>query len=137
MSSVVVCKRIAEMRASYQALLAEPVDGTAAERAAAAYQWETFKRQLPAMDHRIVGSLSELPAEELRHSSVADALATLLRISKTDANRRVAEAKELGPRTAMTGEPLEPVLVNTAAAQLRGDIGFEHVTIVRTFVKKL
>ena len=33
----------------------------------------------------------------------------------------------------MTGEPLEPVLSNTAAAQLRGQIGAEHVKIIRQF----
>ena len=37
----------------------------------------------------------------------------------------------------MTGEPLEPVLTNTAAAQSRGQIGAEHVKIIRKFFKKL
>ena len=137
MSSVAVAKCIAEMRAVYEAALAEPMDGTAKERAAAAYEWETFKRQCAAMDHRVVGSLSEVPAEELGESSLASALSTLLRISKAEASRRVKEAKDLGPRTALTGEPLAPLLANTAAAQSRGDIGFEHVKIIQTFFNKL
>ncbi|MGZ6780729.1 MAG: HNH endonuclease signature motif containing protein, partial [Mycobacterium sp.] len=62
---------------------------------------------------------------------------TLLRISKKDANRRIKEAADLGPRSAMTGEPLEPVLTNTAAAQRRGRIGAEHVQIIRKFFKRL
>jgi hypothetical protein len=37
----------------------------------------------------------------------------------------------------MTGEPLEPMLLNTAAAQWRGEIGAEHVKIIRWFFKKL
>ena len=37
----------------------------------------------------------------------------------------------------MTGEPLEPVLSNTAAAQRRGEIGAEHVKIIRRFFDKL
>ena len=117
--------------------MAEPLDGTAKERAATAYEWETFKRQCAAMDHRIVGSLAELPVADLGESSVAAALSTLLRISTEEANRRVKEAKDLGARTALTGEPLEPVLANTAAAQIRGDIGFDHVKIIRTFFKQL
>jgi hypothetical protein len=137
MSSVAASKQIAELRAVYESLLVEPLDGTAKERAATAYEWETFKRQCAAMDHRIVGSLAEVPAAEVGESSVAAALSTLLRISTKEANRRVKEAKDLGARTSLTGEPLEPVLTNTAAAQVRGDIGFDHVKIIRTFFKQL
>ena len=68
---------------------------------------------------------------------MAAALATLLRISKAEAHRRVGEAQELGPRTALTGHALEPVLWHTAAAQRRGDIGGEHVRIIRRFVDQL
>jgi len=137
MSSVGLGKRIDEMSAAFEAALAEPVDGTAAERAAAAHKWEVFKRRCAVMDHRIVASLGELPVEELGESSVAAALATLLRISREEASRRIKEAKDLGPRTSMTGEPLAPLLSNTAAAQLRGDIGFEHVKTIRKFFKEL
>jgi hypothetical protein len=137
MGSVAACKRIAVLAAELGGLLAEPMDGSASERAAAAFEWETFTRRCAAMDHRVVASLAEVPAEELGASSVADALSTLLRISSTEANRRVKDAKDLGPRTAMTGEPLEPMLSNTAAAQCRGQIGFEHVKIIRRFFTKL
>jgi hypothetical protein len=44
MSSAGLGKRIDEMSAAFEAALAEPVDGTAAERAAAAHKWEVFKR---------------------------------------------------------------------------------------------
>ncbi len=81
--------------------------------------------------------LSEVPVEELGESSVAAALSTLLRISTAEANRRVKDAKDLGSRTSMTGEPLPPMLANTAAAQLRGDLGFEQVKIIRRFFTKL
>ena len=55
-----------------------------------------------------------------------------LRISGKDAARRLADAKELGPRTAFTGEPLTPLLAETAAAQAAGTIGPEHVEIIRS-----
>jgi len=137
MSSVVVSQRIAAMAAEFEAMLAEPVDGTAGERAAATADFERLVRRLPTMQHRLVNALAEIPAAELGESSVAAALSTLLRISRKEANRRVRDANQLGPRTAMTGEPLDPVLATTAAAQQRGDIGFEHVTILVTFAKQL
>ena len=37
----------------------------------------------------------------------------------------------------MTGEPLAPMLTNTAAAQRRGQIGAEHVQIIRRFFDQL
>jgi hypothetical protein len=137
MSSVAVSKRIAALAAELDALLAESVDGSAAERTEAAFDWETFKRRCAAMDHRVVGSLADVPIEELGEPSLASALSTLLRISRTEATRRIHEAEDLGPRTAMTGEPLAPVLSNTAAAQLHGQIGPEHVKIIRQFFAKL
>ena len=38
-------------------------------------------RRCAAMDHRVVGSLAEVPLEELGESSLGSALSTLLRIS--------------------------------------------------------
>jgi Domain of unknown function (DUF222) len=137
MSSVAVSKRIADMRAELDVVMTEPIDGSAAERAAAIVEFEKFLRQLPAMQHRLVNGLAEVPAEELGEPSMAAALSTLLRISREEANRRIKEAKDLGPRAALTGEPLDPLLAHTAAAQARGDIGFEHVKIIRKFFKKL
>jgi hypothetical protein len=136
-SSVAISKRIAAMRAEFEALMAEPVDGSTSERTAVAYEWEMFTRQLPAMTHRLVNGLAEVPAEQLGEPSFGSALSTLLRISTKEANRRIREAQDLGPRAALTGEPLEPVLSNTAAAQRRGQIGAEHVKTIRKFFKKL
>ena len=60
-----------------------------------------------------------------------------LRISGRDAGRRLAEAAELGPRTALNGQPLPPMLAEVADAQARGNIGAEHLTLIRTFLHKL
>src|ERR1700759_1900158 len=120
MGSVAVSKRIAVMTAELEALLAEPVDGSTAERTAVAYAWERFVRRCAVMGHRVVGSLAEVPVEvpveQLGESSLGSALSTVLRISTEEANRRIKEAKDLGPRSAMTGEPLAPLLSATAAA---------------------
>ena len=138
MSSVAVVKRIAAMGAELEALLVEPLERlSTAERTAAAHQWEALTRRLPAMTHRLVAALAEVPTEELGEPTLAAALSTLLRISKAEAHRRIHEAEELGPRAAVTGEALEPVLSHTAAAQRRGDIGAEHVKIIRRFFDRL
>ena len=138
MSSVAVVKRIAAMAAELDALLAEPLDGlSTAERLAVTHGWETLMRRLPVVTHRLVAGLAEVPTEELGEPTLAAAWATLLRISRAEAHRRIHEARELGPRCAVTGEALEPVLSHTAAAQRRGDIGAEHVKIIRRFVDQL
>ena len=136
-SSVVIFKRIAAMGAEFEALLAEAVDGSAAERAAAAHAWETFERRLPAMRDRLVAGLAQVPTDQLGEPSLAATLSTLLRISKAEASRRIGEAQELGPRAAMTGQALEPMLANTAAAQQRGQINAEQVRIIRRFFDRL
>jgi hypothetical protein len=133
MSSVAASKRIAVMTAELVALPAEPVDGSTAERTAVAYAREMFVRRCAAMTHGTTAAIAEIPTDELGESSAGAALSTLLRISTEEANRRIKEAKNLGPRSAMTGEALAPLLSHTAAAQERGLIGAEHVTIIRTF----
>ena len=91
-------------------------------------------RRAPAVAHPIINRLvAEASPQALGGKSLADVLCTGLKISKNEATRRIADARDLGPRTALTGESLEPVLPRTAAAQERGDLGAEHVKIIRDF----
>ncbi len=53
------------------------------------------------------------------------------------ARRRIGDAEQLAPRQALTGQVLAPQLPNVAAALGRGDIGDEHVRIIRTFFDRL
>ena len=123
----VVTKRMATMGAELDLLLAEPLNAlTTAERLSAAREWEALMRRQAAMGHRLIAGLADAPAAELGDTNAADALATSLRISKADANRRIHEARDLAPRMTLTGEELEPTLLWTAAAQKRGQIGAEH-----------
>jgi hypothetical protein len=97
---------------------------------------EHLRRRLPATEHQLLAHAQTLTTPtEIGAKSWADVLATRLRISTTEATRRVKEAEDLGPRTALTGQPLPPRLPDTAAAQARGDINAEHVTIIRTCLK--
>ncbi|OBI81146.1 HNH endonuclease signature motif containing protein [Mycobacterium sp. E740] len=90
------------------------------------------------VDHSIIARLvAEADPKALGASSWAEALATALRISRKEAKRRIASAAVLGPRRALTGEPLAPVLEATAAAQAGGDLGDEHVRIIEGFFDQL
>ena len=91
---------------------------------------------LPAVEQRIVARLAaEADPKALGATSLANALATRMRIC--EARRRIADTEQLGPRRALTGELLEPRLISTAAAQARGEIGPEHVRIIRNFFDAL
>ena len=93
---------------------------------------------LPAVEQRILARLaSESDPKALGGTSLANVLATRMRISPREARRRIADTEDLGPRRALTGEPLEPCLAETAAAQARGAIGAEHVRIIRKFFDEL
>jgi hypothetical protein len=96
-----------------------------------------YRRQA-AVDHRLTRELtSQASLIDLGGKSFTDVLSTRLRISKREARRRIEEAEDLAARTALSGEPLEPRLPHTAAAQARGDIGAEHVRIIRKFFADL
>jgi hypothetical protein len=93
---------------------------------------ETFRRQLPAVEHAMVNQLTRAEPSELGGKLPA-ALANRLRITRGEARRRIGEAADLGPRHALNGEPLEPVLPATAAAQRAGDLGAGHLRVIRGF----
>ena len=98
---------------------------------------ERLSWRAPVVDHRILARLAGGGPGELGASSLSTALAERLRISTTEARRRVKEAAQLGPRTTVTGQPLEPELPGLAAAQAAGQIGPEHVAIARKAYAKI
>lgn len=98
---------------------------------------ERLRRRMPATEHQLLAHAQTLTIPTaIGAKSWSDVLATRLRISNTEATRRVKEADDLSPRTTLTGGPLEPRLPETAAAQARGDINVEHVTIIRDCIRK-
>ncbi|WP_264017082.1 13E12 repeat family protein [Mycolicibacter longobardus] len=99
---------------------------------------EALAWRAPVVDHRILARLvADGDPGLLGASSLTKALAERLRISSAAARRRLAEAAELGPRTAMTGEPLPPLLPELAAAQAAGQVSPEHMTIARKTLAKI
>jgi hypothetical protein len=99
---------------------------------------ETHRRRQPAAENALLVHLqSQAIPKDLGAKSWRAVLSQRLGVSGFDAGRRLAEAAALGPRRAVTGEPLEPQLPGTAAAQARGEIGTEHVTVIRDFIEHL
>ncbi len=102
------------------------------------HRLERHRRRQPAREHAL---LTQLQAEStprlMGAKSWPAVLGERLGISAADARRRLAEAADLGPRRALSGQPLEPLLAATAAAQARGEIGGEHVAVIRDFTDHL
>ena len=93
---------------------------------------ERLRRRLPTTEHHLLTHAQNLTIPTaIGAKNWADVLATRLRISNTEATRRVQEADDLSAHTTITGERLAPRLPETAAAVARGDINPEHVTIIR------
>jgi hypothetical protein len=92
----------------------------------------------PSVDHVLIAQLTaEVTPDALGAASWRDGLATTSRISTNAAKHRLAAAQVLGPRQALTGETLPPLLEQTAAAQARGELGAEHVKVIEQFFEKL
>ncbi|MEU9806976.1 HNH endonuclease signature motif containing protein [Mycobacterium sp. NPDC050853] len=95
---------------------------------------EAAQRQITAASHTLLARLVARGSPvELGGTSFADVVARRLSISTAAARRRLADAAHLGPRRAITGEPLEPQLPHTALALREGRLGDEHVRIIRRF----
>ncbi|MEB3048854.1 HNH endonuclease signature motif containing protein [Mycolicibacter sp. MYC123] len=115
----------------FDALSAQELMEVLARREAVAWR-------APVVDHQILARLAiEDVSGLLGAASLPKALRERLRISAAVARRRVAEAADLGPRTAVSGEPLAPVLPELAAAQAGGRVGPEHVVIARKTMAKI
>jgi hypothetical protein len=110
---------------------------TAPEQLALLERLEGETRRLPVAGHALINQLGRQAGETELGGKLAHALANRLRITRAEASRRIHEAADLGERTAITGEPLEPVLPATAAAQRTGNLGAAHVAVIRGFMHRL
>ena len=107
---------------------------TTPERLRVLERLERVARRLRVPGHALINQLAEQANREELGGTLRDALANRLRISPAQASRRVAEAEDLGPRRALTGQPLPPQLTATAAAQREGILGEGHVRVIRGFL---
>ncbi|OMC22865.1 HNH endonuclease signature motif containing protein [Mycobacterium colombiense] len=107
------------------------------QQLAALERCEKQRRRIPAVEHRLINSLArQAPSLELG-GTVVHAIAEATLISRSEAARRIKEARDLGPRHGLTGEPIPPALAATAAAQREGTLGAGQVAVIRTFYHRL
>jgi hypothetical protein len=134
-----VMAAIATMTAAIDTVVDLPIDTlTHKELLTALHALETALWRVPAAGHRILARLdAEASPVELGATSIAAVISERLRISREEAHRRLKDARHLGPRRTLSGEPLAPKLTHTAAAQAKGLIGPEHVRIIRKFFDDL
>ncbi|SPM28654.1 HNH endonuclease signature motif containing protein [Mycobacterium terramassiliense] len=110
---------------------------TTPERLRALERLECEARRLRSAQHGLINQLGAQASAQELGGTLRSALADRLRITKTEASRRIDEAEDLGVRRALTGEPLAPQLAATAAGQRQGLIGEGHIKIIRSFFAHL
>ncbi len=130
---------VAQLRAGLETLaVLDPETLTDAQVLGTLEDLEVLRRRLPAVEHPLLARLrGHASPIALGAKNVTQVLAERLRISSREAGRRLGDAEDLGPRRAITGQPLEPVLTRTAAAQAAGRLNAEHVAIIRKFFTDL
>ncbi len=99
---------------------------------------ETLKCAAEAVDHQLLAAAqTQATAKEIGAKDWPEVLHVRHRISREEARRRVRDADNLGPRSAITGEPLGPVWELVAAALAEGAINVEHVAVITNFFAKV
>jgi hypothetical protein len=139
MSGTVVQDALAALRVAYDALAAAEVDlMDSTEIVAALDELETLTCQLPTQNHRLLARLQdETTPKQMGAKSWRDVLMIRWRLAPGEACRRLAEAEDLGPRHALTGPAMAPLLPATAAAQALGLLTGAHVRELRDAMAKL
>src|SRR3954468_15192532 len=134
-----VDEAVALLRAGVDALLEVPVDGLeAVEFVRVIEAVEVQRRRLEAVDQRLLAGGSAAGVASLfGQPGLAGALASLLRIDVPEARRRVARAVDLGPRRALTGELLPPILPPAAQAAAEGELSGAQADVVIQCLEKI
>ena len=98
---------------------------------------ESMRRRLPVPEHKLINNLAHSATAEELGGKLSHAIAERTLISRGEASRRIKEAADLGPRRALTGEPLPPTLAGAAAAQKAGKLGAGQIAVIRRFYHQL
>ena len=103
------------------------------QRFAVLERLEIARRRQVAVGHAVVARLEQFPG----CPPVPVTLADVLRISPREARRRIRDAEQLAPRTTLTGEPVPPVLPQTAKIWRDGLVDGEHLQVIQRFFRDL
>ncbi|AXO23402.1 HNH endonuclease signature motif containing protein [Mycobacterium avium] len=94
-------------------------------------------RRLQVPGHQLINQIEQDATPAEIGGKLAHVLADRLLITRAEAARRIDDARDLGVRRTLTGEPLPPRYAATAAAQRDGRIGASHVAVIRRFFDQL
>ncbi|OBG53945.1 HNH endonuclease signature motif containing protein [Mycobacterium sp. E735] len=97
---------------------------------------ETARRQQVATSHDLIAGLAPEDAGDLG-GPVHKVIGDWLRISYSEACRRIRDARQLTPRLTLTGQPLPPELPATAEAWRGGALDAQHLRVIQTFFRDL
>jgi hypothetical protein len=101
-------------------------------------EFEVLRRRLAVVDHALVAELGRRAlAGRLVLGSTSALLQAALRLSPHEARQRVAASQVCGPRWGLTGEQLETLLPDVAAAQAAGVVSSEHARVIAATLDEL
>lgn len=118
---------VEQLAAAVDALLALPRDLDASGEVLQLVEGQ--RRRLEAVDQKLVG--------EVVAAGQRDALPVLLCADVAEVRARVKRSGDLGPRQALTGEPLEPILPATAAAVQRGEVSAGQADVIIACLERI
>ena len=110
---------------------------TTPERFAMLRRCQALRCRLPAVEHPLLNQIADQAAPIELGGRLPHRLADELRITRAEANRRISDAAELGPRHNLAGEALAPIRPATATAQRDGAINTDHVALITKFFRLL
>jgi hypothetical protein len=97
---------------------------------------ETTKRQQVAWSHDVIGGLAQEDPADVG-GPIHQVIADWLRISRTEARRRIRDVAQLSRRLTLTGQELPPELPATAQVWREGLLDGQHLRVIQTFVRDL
>jgi Domain of unknown function (DUF222) len=98
---------------------------------------EHASRRLSAAGAPALVALTQHATAQEVADTVPMAVASALRISPTDARRRIHQAQDLTPTRTLTGDELPPRLAHCAPRYRQGRIGTDHIAVIRAFLHRL
>ena len=107
------------------------------QRLAALAAITTATRQLAGVENTLIAGLHREATPADLGDGLTSTLARVTRITKAEATRRIRDAEDTAPRTALTGEPLPPRFAATAAAVAEGALDRSHIREIHRFFDKL
>ena len=106
------------------------------ERLEALDRLETMRRRAGAAALDLLGSI-ERSKDPALGGATAKVVADVLRITPTEARRRIRDAGQLHHRSSLTGQTLPPLLPATAKAWDAGLLDIDHLRTIQNFIRDL